>query len=360
MTLDEKYEVWKDIYLSTFVSEGDGSEQGKNIPLESISNGSGFTGDGTINLSHYITWAWLNGDTERLNNAEKTLKRMSDNAYNLYKDCIPVCKDMIKEEGFFLRDDLPADSYTLYGLNYVQSSYGGNILGINEDVCHSPFVSQDQCWNLLPALKDAGMNEIGKNIFGYVVNNKHVIYNPYISQILHQHTYKDLGVEYNDRIEDRKEHLKYTVKVKRGANNWYFSYGFKKAYKLFGGECSTFWSSLWYKPFIFLADRIYHPIICKWFNIPVKNTSYYAMAISAGAWYMGDPDKRILKKMNKSLKDGELFLPEIFVHSKYASEVDKDLLLDWLDAYPEADGSGNYSSPIIFMIMYSFFKNITK
>ena len=85
-----------------------------------------------------------------------------------------------------------------------------------------------------------------------------------------------------DRIYNRMKHFKPNIKVKRGANNWYFSYWFRAVYnKLCGTQVKTFWHKLWYIPFIWLADRIYHPYICKWFNNRVKRTSYYSMGVFA-------------------------------------------------------------------------------
>lgn len=137
---------------------------------------------------------------------------------------------------------------------------------------------------ILAFLSEKGFEEArqaGYDIFEYVIRNGHKIYNPYYSALLHHWTFlPDMDtdkVKPWDRVSNRNKNLKYKVKVKRGANNWYFSGGFRWAFKKFGGECSTFWHCLWYKPFIFLADRVYHPYIYKWFGIKVKNNSYYCL-----------------------------------------------------------------------------------
>lgn len=144
------------------------------------------------------------------------------------------------------------------------------------------------------------------------------------------------------------------VKVKRGANNWYFSGGFRWAFKKFGGECSTFWHCLWYKPFIFLADRVYHPYICKWFGIKVKNNSYYCLgSTNEKSWYGPKFRKRLVSKFNKSLEGGELFMPHlVFLHG--CEGVDGSSLESYLNEW-EWDG---VNSPIEFLTLCNWYKII--
>ena len=121
---------------------------------------------------------------------------------------------------------------------------------------------------------------------------------------------------------------------------------------------------LWYKPFIFLADRIYHPYICKWFNLPVKNTSYYSFGSASGAWYFGSFDKRLISKFNKSLEEDDytaIFMPQLAFLSNRISDIKLDKVLEWLNKYPEPDlTSTEMRSPSIFLALYNWYKFKTK
>lgn len=212
---------------------------------------------------------------------------------------------------------------------------------------------------ILAFLSEKGFEEarqVGYDIFEYVIRNRHKIYNPYYSALLHHWTFlPDMDtdkVKPWDRVSNRNKNLKYKVKVKRGANNWYFSGGFRWAFKKFGGECSTFWHCLWYKPFIFLADRVYHPYVCKWFGIKVKNNSYYCLgSTNEKSWYGPGFNKRLVKFFNKSLEGSELFMPHL-VFLQEAECVEGDKLRAYLDKW-EWDG---VNSPIEFLILCNWYK----
>lgn len=82
---------------------------------------------------------------------------------------------------------------------------------------------------ILAFLSEKGFEEArqaGYDIFEYVIRNRHKIYNPYYSALLHHWTFlPDMDtdkVKPWDRVSNRNKNLKYKVKVKRGANNWYF------------------------------------------------------------------------------------------------------------------------------------------
>ena len=366
MDIESKFEGYSKIFEKYFIYRNASDIRGANIPLSQVnfSNLSGSVGDGTINMAEYLTYLHLcNASLDSIRTVTDSINRLSYNAYYYYETMFPEIY-MKHEDGFFLRDDILAEDHDRYHLKSISSGFSGSIQGINEDPCYSVYTSQDQIWNLLPILSKLHCSDaikLMKAMTGYVVNHKHVIYNPYQSAILHYWTYLPTfdtnKVKPWDRVSYRNKKLKYNVKVKRGANNWYFSYGFKKAYNYAGGDCKTFWASLWYKPFIFLADRFWHPYICKWLGLKVKNTSYYAMGLASGAWYGGNVDKRIVKKFNKSLAKGELFLPTLAVLSNNANEIDLDLLFKWLNSYPEPDLTGTMDSPLTFMILYKFYKN---
>lgn len=266
------------------------------------------------------------------------------------------------EKGFFLRDDIHSEDASKFGLTKISSGYTNGIELKDEDPCFSPFTSQDQIWNLAPILaflSEKGFEEagqVGYDIFEYVIRNRHKIYNPYYSALLHHWTFlPDMDtdkVKPWDRVSNRNKNLKYKVKVKRGANNWYFSGGFRWAFKKFGGKCSTFWHCLWYKPFIFLADRVYHPYVCKWFGIKVKNNSYYCLgSTNEKSWYGPKFRKRLVSKFNKSLEGGELFMPHlVFLHG--CEGIDGSRLESYLKEW-EWDG---VNSPIEFLTLCNWHK----
>ena len=105
-----------------------------------------------------------------------------------------------------------------------------------------------------------------------------------------------------------------------------------------------------------MADRIYHPYICKWLNLPVKNTSYYSLAVAGGAWYFGDYESRLINKFNKSLESEELFMPQLVFLTNKKDKINLNLLGKWLDNYPEPKEEGNVESPIIFLLLYNWDK----
>ena len=365
MEIEEKYNQWKNIFLKYFIHEDSASESGNYIPLSRVDfvNKKGIVGDGTINLAHYLTWAIINKDEARIDSGLSTLKRLSKSAYNYYQN-LGISKGFKLEDGFFLRDDIHSNQAAKFNLDSIRSGYSSGIERIDEDPCFSPFISQDQCWNLLPVLSYLNDNNyftarsIGFSIFTYVVRHHHTIYNPYLSTILFENNYINPNVSFNDRIVDRAKHLKYKVKVKRGANNWYFAWGFRKALRKFGDNyiITAGFPRLFYKALVFLADRVYYPYISKLFKAQVKNTSYYCMGIGADAWYFGNVHKRLINKFNKSLNTEELFLPELVAFSKNNQDIKWDSLFKWLNSYPEPTTDGIVESPLTFMILYSLYK----
>lgn len=376
MTREEKYRQCKEMFDHYFICKGVG--RSTNIPLCAVNFDSeaGDVGDGTINLALYLQYLHtcvLLGEAKEsdIDQALLTLQRLMTTCRSIFVNKFPNVY-MPEEYGFFLRDDIMSSDAPNFNLKSVRSGYSTGIERIDEDPCFSPFTSQDQIWNLLPIL--AKLDECYSNkaprvlinsMLEYVIRNKHVIYNPYYSALKHNWTYLNLDIPYEYRIAERNKKLKYDIKVKRGANNWYFSYGFRKTYNEFGGDCKTFWHSLWYKPFIFLADRVYHPYICKWFNLPVKQTSYYSLAVAGGAWYNKKYEKRILKRFDKSLEEavkgkGSLFLPELACLIKDRKNININLLGKWLDNFEVPKYIGRVESPLLFMTLYNWCRIIKK
>ena len=239
----DKYFGWKDIFFDRFVhccNEKSDQPQGSNIPLAKINfdNKTGYVEDGTINIAELLQYLWINNKVYRceyapidISSVLQTLIRLTENAKFIFDDQ-PGIHDMIPYRGFFLRDDfLPGKDYSL-DLDKIVSGMGG-WYGEDEDPCYSMFVSQDQIWNLNPILKvlaDEGSilaKELGYDMNSYVSDNGYTIYNPYLSWINHYYhycpTFNEDKLKPWDRVEDRKNKFKMTDKVKRGANNWYYS-----------------------------------------------------------------------------------------------------------------------------------------
>lgn len=305
-SLWNKYNKIKEVFYRDFVYDSSYTEQASCIPLSSVKNGVGWVGDGTINLAQYLQLVYTEmilgyKTKDDVRNAILVLTRLADTTYDLFFN---------SNKGIYFKFE--------------------------------------------KGFEEAG--QVGYDIFEYVIRNRHKIYNPYYSALLHHWTFlPDMDtdkVKPWDRVSNRNKNLKYKVKVKRGANNWYFSGGFRWAFKKFGGECSTFWHCLWYKPFIFLADRVYHPYVCKWFGIKVKNNSYYCLgSTNEKSWYGPGFNKRLVKFFNKSLEGSELFMPHL-VFSQEAECVEGDKLRAYLDKW-EWDG---VNSPIEFLILCNWYK----
>lgn len=393
MNLEEKYEKWVEVYKKYFIHEGDPDISGNNIPLESVRFKDGKaivsnTGDGTINIAHYLTWRkHVNCNSPSVSgylNIKDTLKSLKRLSLNAYKYFVLNFHDINRvlpfkhEKGFFLRDDIKTTDACKFNSESIISSYTRGIELVNEDPCHSTYVSQDQIWNLLPILYtfsslyfDITFKQFACDILKYVIDGNHIIYNPYYSTIKHFWTYvpelNGSKLPFNQRAVDRANTVKYDVKVKRGAYNWYFAYGFRKAYEKISGnklnKFKNFLYGLWYIPFTFLADRVYYPIMHKW--VKRKETSFYSLGF-CGCWYGFNYNHRLIKRFNKSLKEWdkdntkELFMPQLIsLTDVKAKDINKELLQKWLESYPEPNLNGNIQSPIMFMILYEWDKYIS-
>lgn len=399
MTLTEKYNKWLEVFEKYFIVEGDAKTiSGLNIPLSQVSFVDGealqsIVGDGTINIAGYLNFLFSNligakdsisyeKYTDKILNTLKTIERLEEAAYlsfiekyNIQGTNLPF--SVVK--GFFLRDDIRDKDKSMFNTQKIISSYSRCIELIDEDPCHSPYTSQDQIWNLLPILsilsKFAGGNiavlarEKAGDMLNYVIDHNHKIYNPFYSTLYHFWTYlptfDESRVKPWDRIKDRTKKLKYKIKVKRGANNWYFGFGFRKAYENITNnklpKFKNFLYGLWYRPFIFLADRIYYPIFGN--IVPRKETSYYSLGLAGNVWYGPGYDKRLIDRFNYTLKKWsqdkktELFMPELVFLSDKRDKINYDLLETWLNEYPEPELSGTVNSPLTFLMLYRWNQN---
>lgn len=405
MLLQEKYEKWLELYEKYYICRGDAKTiSGLNIPVQTVlftedgTSTCAEVGDGTINIALDLQFSYIlllraikenNQDNvtkykQQIQNSLNALYRLEEKAYQICCEQYPIKNINIldgKQKGFFLRDDFDKD-FDILNTKQIIGSYNRCItMTQEEDPCHSPFTSQDQIWNLAPILltlsrstsillPDSSLQAeiFSLNMFQWVIDNHHTIYNPYYSAIYHFWKYlpsmNEDKVKPWDRVKDRKEHYKPKIKVKRGANNWYFAYGFKKAFEAVGDYklnwFSKFISACWYKPFIFLADRIYYPIVKRW--ISPKETSYYSLAVASDgkAWYGGDYQKRLVNRFNKSLEQWEkdnsasLFMPELTFLINQTNKINYTRLASWLIDYPEPIPGKNIS-PITFLLLYNWY-----
>ena len=164
MTIDEKYTKLKSIFFKDFVVVAENYNcRGTNIPASKVtkSNTTGqkilYWGDGTINIAEYLHYLYVEAVlgykscVDKIYWCLKSIERLSLSVYEDEKMKNP--KVYFKyEPGFFLRDDISVNSKDLFDAFKVESGYSNGIELINEDPCFSPFVSQDQIWNLLPSL----------------------------------------------------------------------------------------------------------------------------------------------------------------------------------------------------------------
>lgn len=334
MTTQEKVDVIEKFFYNNFIAipTGDGlKDVGTCIPAQNIyikNNKINYVniGDGTCNLAYLMTLIWTKGKCNNGSNFQapitidhclSTYCRLEETAFEVFEKYWYVAQYGF-EPGFFVRDDINQSN--------IKSSFKMLNTPVDEDPCHSSFVSQDQVWNLSPVLAQLAKEGnkrariIGLDINNYIAKNGYTVYNPYLSKVMHFHTYcptfNEDKVSPWERAEDRIRHYKHTVKVKRGANNWYYSGGTKAAVKFFsntsptGGLKFNSLREVIYKGIIFVLDRIYEPILRAFTGSDFKHNSYYCYAATSGIWYNGRFKERFISLFNKSCKtagDGELF-----------------------------------------------------
>lgn len=393
MTLEEKYKKYKEIFFSYFIKIDDYSKSGTNIPLQEVTFGEssnlGTVGDGTINMANYMTYlvSCLYTEDNELEIEEikmkieyclESIKRLIERPYNDAKQLYTNI-GFKKEDGFFVRDDFDGTTEFEQNISLSSCSYNSVTFNDQEDPCHSAYVSQDQIWNLCPILyflsnrSDLfGMTisvpaaQILESILGFVIDHNHKIYDPYFSTIYWYKTYippfdTDKVAPWN-RKQYRDDRLKYKIKVKRGANNWYYAYGFRRTYnKVTVNECNGFKSflcSLIYYPIIFLSDRIWWPMLQKVFGKSRKDNSIYCLGVSGKVWYSGR--KAFLKRLQKRFNnDIENYIFTCFLESitqENFSKLNLQKIDDYLNEYEEINSLTNRTikSPLEFLLLYNF------
>lgn len=388
MELQEKYQQYKDFFFDNFIDlNSNGRQAATHIPASDVTLGQESKivdfGDGTINIAEYLQYLFtltkvvenVKGQSawELIVSSIITLQRLSKRAYSDAHSKFPGM-EFDWEQGFFLRDDVSRSTFDQFKATSVHSGYASSIeLGEDEDPCYSPFVSQDQIWNLAPILAfkfnylaiDNMKEQFLASILKYVIDHGHTIYNPYYSTMKHYWTYcptfNTEKVKPWDRKKDRKDHLKFDIKVKRGANNWYFAYGFRKTYNQIGIDRISSWGSflysLIYYPLIFVADRIWYPLLHGIFGKQKKDNSYYCLATAGKVWYSGRKGylKRVCKLFNKDTDHWNVAFLECMNQNNF-KYIDFDILRKWLEEYPELKSEGKITSPIKFMTLYNYYK----
>lgn len=378
MTLEDKFKGWYDIYWKNFVYVSHLNENGSNIPFEKIDfdSGVGYVGDGTINMAGMLQLLLTDDMLSKtppvyIGEVLDTLYRLMDAAYEYFDDKFPFL-NMGKRNGFFVRDDISNENDRLLDaldLGKVVSNMNMLESLTDEDPCHSPFISQDQVWNLNPILmaiakKDALYKQKAMSI-GFIINDYiktygYTVYNPYLSMIKHFFNFlPDLKSDYYERQRIREESYRPDVKVKRGANNWYYSGGTKSCVDAFEGELGGYKHSLRtfiYRGEVFFLDRIWDPLL-RLFKTSFKTNAIYCYAATSGIWYDKKFARRLSDRFNTSLrKNNSIFQGNVVFLAGDTDRVDYMLLKKWLDSYPDPEREGLVESPIQFLYLYNWYK----
>ena len=389
--LKDKYKELDEIFWRDYIHVGDCEEMGTNIPCECIYQDSKakHMGDGTINLAQLMTYLYFcekNGEKKpiTLMDCVSTLYRLSGSAKKFYDSVLPWEEEEYTE--FFLRDDCDQDDIAWGSWKMLQSK--------NVDPCHSPFISQDQVWNLSPILAKLGTEEdkyspqdgdayyarFNAASYGQIINegimyNGYKVINPYLSDLIHVNTYlPSFKLSVPDRIDKVRRTNPKPIKVKRGANNWYYSGGTQDCadeFSLILGEVSEKRRTLrkfLYKGIVFFLDRIYEPIYKRFTGHDFKHNSYYCYAATSGIWYNSKFKERFVSRFVKSLdewskgnddKTIELFEPNIaplVIDDKESWGKCEENLFDWLYWYTQKVEGNSVYSPLEALTLYEWYK----
>lgn len=384
-SFSKQYYYFLKVFEKFFISQlKDETKEGTFIPAERVRNinlGKEYSdeviiGDGTINIAHYLTFLILRNDFSTVNKCLHALRRLS---YSAAKACKMQFDERLDfyEPGFFIRDDIDSYQHADFNTVNIHSNSTSCIEGSAEDPCHSSFESQDQVWNLIPPLmvllnrtkneKDRLLryiftqtNTFLQETLFYIIKHNHIIYNPYYSQLLHLWTYvpelDSNKLPFHERENDREKHLKYKVKVKRGAYNWYFAYGFRKVFQKVNpykklSKFKNFLYSCVYYPLIFFADRIYYPLLKG--KVKQKDTSFYNLAMAGDVWYSKNFWKRVLKKYNKDGSHLEIVALMVYEDPSKGKDIDLGKLQERLVQFTKKyQASAVKESPITYLIEY--------
>ena len=366
MGLEDKYEAWRELYFSRFVSAGDAANQGANVPVERVSGETRtYAGDGTVNIAHLMQYVYasdLLGEEQPVTMAAcvGTLERLSAAARDYFAGKFGFLS-FPSYPGFFLRDDL---------MDVTCGAWKSLTTLDDEDPCFSPFTSQDQVWNLNPPLMAVALSEmyapevrssalaLGEAMNGYIMDNGYTVYNPYLSYVAHYLAYlPPLSKSIADRRTDREEAFEPYLRVKRGASNWYYSGGTKACHDAFSRGGRDYGHSLrtfLYRGLALILDRAWEPLLGL-FGGTFKHNAINCYAAASGIWYNGRFAKSRARKTNKWLKKkGGFYNWETDFLAGDHDTIDWDLVGDWLESYPEPDTGGEMDTPIEFLCVYQW------
>ena len=374
-TTEEKMARYEQMFWRDFINTEKGTP-GFCIPVlrrdynADSTPGSFNVGDGTINLALLVALLSVTGN-EPVGYADclDTIERLGKKAYEYFNLKFEFMDIPDYSDRFFVRDD-----YDYKTQPVAWGSYKMLETLESEDPCHSPFTSQDQVWNLNPALSCIMENDpslrsramkIGEGINSYIADNGYKLFNPYVSYIRHFFNYlpsmNEKKVAPWERQQDRTDHFKLTDKVKRGANNWYYSGGTSACLQTFMNGKKTYKNglrTLLYKIEIAFLDRIYEPLYRLFTKNDFKHNSYYCYGACSGIWY-SNYKKRFLKQFESNIKKGKLFepnlVPFVISYSDLSDKAKKSLKL-YFDNLPELVESGTVESPLESLVVWKWTK----
>lgn len=384
MNLSEKYEAWKDEFDFRFIHRDKNIGEGSYIPIQEYNYDTkqASVGDGTINMAEYIQLCLIAGQYLEALRVVRSVRRLEEAAFRFFKERCPVVEE--KQAGFFIRDDIKVGGTYCEIRGWIpDGSAMDQLLRLDyEDPCYSPFVSQDQVWNLSAALmgciawaddshpddltvlrKEASSLLYDINV--WIKKNRYRVINPYLSRIKAFYTkLPPFRVGRWGRKAWRDDHTKMNVKVKRGANNWYYSGGTKAMVETGatgwiddGGPSIRTWI---YKAEVWFLDRIWEPLLIGLAGKEFKHNSYYCYG--RAVWYDSKYGVRLGERFNESIrrmKEGEDYYGMPFewnVAYMAAEGIDTELVRWWAENYPEPAGSGKVKSPVAFLTACAYLK----
>lgn len=390
MTIDEKFEVLLDRYFDDYMIVDDPKEKGSLIPFMERNGNYVNVGDGSINMAELLTvlilikrnkYEYMTSKNVKIEDVLLSVDRLFKSAKEWGESLgCPMRLERAENTGFFVRDDLSLDDDRLKKMGIVSMMSNWQMLHTleNEDPCHSPFVSQDQVWNLSAPLMWIMMNSgndkeftlasaIGRTMNMFIKSNGYKVYNPYLSALKHYFEYcPNLHMAFGDRQEDRYDHFKMSVKVKRGANNWYYSGGTSHAEKVFGENMRMNKNFReWIQSLVFLlldgpVDWIY-----RLFGSSFKLNPVYCYGY-LGCWFGLDPmsslsnlENRLVKRFNKLMYQGEAFEWNVLslIGNNAMKKLDIDIMNDWLEDYEIKDHMTTLvHNPADYLCVYMIFR----
>ena len=366
MTIDGKFEVLLDRYFGGYMIVDGPKGKGSLIPFMERNGNYVDVGDGSMNMAGPLAvlilvkrnkYGYMTSKNVKIGDVLLSVDRLFGSAKGWGEPLgCPMRPGRAEDTGFFVRDDLSLDDDRLEKMGIASMMSDWQMLHTleNEDPCHPPFVSQDQVWNLSAPLMwimmDSGNGRgstlapvIGRMMDMSIKCNGYKVYNPYLSALKHCFGYcPGLHMAFGGRQEDRYGHFKMGVKVKGGADNWYYSGGTSHANKVFGGDMGMDKDFRgWVQSLVFLLldgpiGRVYRLSGSSFKLNPVYCHGY------AGCWFGLGPmsslsnfGNRLVKGFDKLVYQGGAFEWNVLslVSGNAMKKLDIDIMDDWLEDY---------------------------